>query len=126
MELLESTDQIATILKTISPPTRLAILLAIGNGEACVCHLEAILGKRQAYISQHLMALRQAGILLDRRNGRFVYYHIANPALLDLVHNAARLVGAEIDTLRVATVCECPRCTGQKSDSLALDKVETR
>lgn len=126
MKLLESAERIANILKTISQPTRLAILLAIGDEEDCVCHLEAMLGKRQAYISQHLMALRQAEILLDRREGRFVYYRIANPALLDLVRNAGRLVGAEIDTPQVAAVCECPRCTGQKSDSLALDKVETR
>ncbi len=119
MKLLDSTDQIAAILKTISPPTRLAILLAIGEGEGCVCHLEAILGKRQAYISQHLMALRQADILLDRRDGRFVYYRIANPALLDLVRRAARLVGAEIDTPLVTEECECPHCRGQNPEAPA-------
>jgi DNA-binding transcriptional ArsR family regulator len=114
MNLHESTEQIALILKTISQPTRLAILLVIGNGEACVCHLEAILGKRQAYISQHLMALRQAGVLLDRRSGRFVYYRIADPALLDLVRSAGRLVGVEDDAPVVATACACPNCAEQQ------------
>ena len=95
MNLLKESQRAADILKTISPASRLAILLAIGEGEACVCHLEAVLGKRQAYISQHLMALRQADILLDRRDGSFVYYHIADPALLDLVSSAARLAGIE-------------------------------
>ncbi|MBN1312220.1 MAG: helix-turn-helix transcriptional regulator [Anaerolineae bacterium] len=114
MTLHENAEEIAAILKTISPPTRLAILLAIGEGEACVCHLEAVLGKRQAYISQHLMALRQAGILLDRRDGRFVYYSIAEPALLDLVRDAGQLAGVDIDIPSVVATCECPHCAEQK------------
>ncbi len=126
MTLLNSADQIAAILKTISPPTRLAILLAIGDGEACVCHLEAMLGKRQAYISQHLMALRQADVLLDRREGRFIYYRIANPALLDLVRSAGRLAEVEIDAPTVVTVCECPHCAEQKPGYLPLDKAEAQ
>jgi DNA-binding transcriptional ArsR family regulator len=125
MTLLNSSDQIAAILKTISSPTRLAILLAIGEGEACVCHLEAMLGRRQAYISQHLMALRQADVLLDRREGRFVYYRIANPALLDLVRSAGRLAGVEIDAPPVAALCECPHCAEQKPGYLTLVKVGT-
>ncbi|NWG07099.1 MAG: winged helix-turn-helix transcriptional regulator [Chloroflexi bacterium] len=50
-------EQISPLLSAIASPQRIAILLAIGTGEACVCHLEASLGWRQAYISQHLMAL---------------------------------------------------------------------
>ena len=111
---LQTAEQIAHILKTISPSPRLAILLAIGEGEACVCHLEAVLGKRQAYISQHLMALRQAEILLDRRDGRFIYYRVANPALLDLIRDAGRLAGVEIITPVSAAECECPHCAESK------------
>jgi DNA-binding transcriptional ArsR family regulator len=122
MKLLKSADQIAAILKTIAPPTRLAILLAIGEGEACVCHLEAMLGKRQAYISQHLMALRQADILLDRRDGRFIYYSIADPALLDLVRDVAQLAGVEIEMPPVATTCECPHCAEQQPGYIAHNK----
>ncbi|MBN1427305.1 MAG: helix-turn-helix transcriptional regulator [Anaerolineae bacterium] len=114
MTLLTNAEDIAAILKTISPPTRLAILLAIGEGEACVCHLEAVLGKRQAYISQHLMALRQSNVLLDRRDGRFVYYRIAEPALLDLVRGAGRLAGVDTAAPVVPAVCECPHCSEQK------------
>ncbi len=111
MNLIKNTQPIAKTLKTIATPTRLAILLGIGEGEACVCHLEALLGKRQAYISQHLMALRQAEILLDRREGRFIYYRIANPDLLDLVRDAGRLVGVVVASPPAATSCACPHCT---------------
>ena len=65
------------------------------------------------------MALRQADILLDRHDGRFVYYRIANQALLDLVRGAGRLAGVEIDVPSVATTCECPHCAEQKPDYIA-------
>ena len=76
MNPLENAEEIVKVFENISAASRLAILLVIGEGEACVCHLEAVLGKRQAYISQHLMALRDAGIITPRRDGRFIYYRI--------------------------------------------------
>jgi ArsR family transcriptional regulator len=114
--ILLLSEQIAEVLRVISPPARIAILIAIGRGEACVCHLESILGWRQAYISQHLMALRNAEVLRDRRQGRYVYYRLADGALLDLVREAARLQGLDpgsVDALANPTPgshCECPHC----------------
>jgi ArsR family transcriptional regulator len=124
MNLLKESQRVADILKTISPAARLAILLAIGEGEACVCHLEAVLGKRQAYISQHLMALRQAEILLDRRDGRFVYYRIADPALLDLVRSAAKLAGIETGVPTPSVMCVCPHCTEAQPGYLPLTSID--
>ena len=124
MNLLKESQRVADILKTISPAARLAILLAIGEGEACVCHLEAVLGKRQAYISQHLMALRQAEILLDRRDGRFVYYRIADPALLDLVRSAAKLAGIETGVPTPRVMCVCPHCTEAQPGYLPLSSID--
>ena len=49
-------------LKVLTHPARLAILNILRDGEHCVCHMEAHLGYRQAYISQQLMVLREAGI----------------------------------------------------------------
>ena len=51
----------ATIMKALVHPVRLQILQVLRDGEACVCHLEAVLNQRQAYISQQLMRLRDAG-----------------------------------------------------------------
>jgi DNA-binding transcriptional ArsR family regulator len=107
-------EGIAELLQIISQPARLQILLTIGDGEACVCHLEAVLGWRQAYISQHLMALREAGLVTDRRQGRFIHYRLRDPRLLDLVRQAARLRGeqAEIDLSSIPSAdrCQCPKC----------------
>jgi DNA-binding transcriptional ArsR family regulator len=109
-------EQIAAPLAAIASTQRIAILLAIGTGEACVCHLEAALGWRQAYISQHLMALRKADILQDRREGRYIFYRLTNASFLDLITAAARLSGlspeivsALINT-KVNPSCECPQC----------------
>ncbi len=107
---------IAVLLETISPLTRVQILLAIGTGEACVCHLEAALGLRQAYISQHLMALRKAELLLDRREGRYIFYRLKDPSLLDLISVSAALSGIPAETIsalintRINPSCECPQC----------------
>ncbi|MBI5934093.1 MAG: winged helix-turn-helix transcriptional regulator [Chloroflexi bacterium] len=109
-------EQIATPLQAIASPQRVAILLAIGRGEACVCHLETALGWRQAYISQHLMSLRKADILTDRRAGRYVYYRLTNASILDLLTGAATLSGLSAEAVsalintRVYPACECPHC----------------
>lgn len=110
-------QQIAAPLEAIASPQRIAILLSIGRGEACVCHLEAALGWRQAYISQHLMALRKADILLDRRAGRYIFYRLKDASILDLVTASATLSGLSADTVstlintRMNPSCECPQCT---------------
>lgn len=108
-------QQVAGPLEAIASPQRVAILLAIGQGEACVCHLETALGWRQAYISQHLMALRKAGILEDRREGRYVFYRLKNTAYLDLVAASAEVCGLSLEATLSKTnkysSCECPHCS---------------
>lgn len=109
-------EQIAAPLAAIASPQRVAILIAIGTGEACVCHLEAMLGWRQAYISQHLMALRKADLLRDRREGRYIYYRLKDASLLDLVLASARLSGLATESVsalintQINPSCECPHC----------------
>jgi DNA-binding transcriptional ArsR family regulator len=114
--LPQMAEEIAAPLGAIAPSQRIAILLAIGKSEACVCHLEAALGWRQAYISQHLMALRKANILTDRRKGRYIFYQLKDPALLDILLDVARLSGLPAESIsalsntQVNPSCECPQC----------------
>jgi ArsR family transcriptional regulator len=106
-------------LRVLGQPDRLQILLAIGDGEACVCHLKAILKKRQAFISQHLMAMRDAEILETRRDGRFIYYKVKNKHVFDLILLAGNLVdiqmGSFLQVKRGEKVsgCVCPKCAGE-------------
>lgn len=61
----------------LSDETRLrALLLLHQEGELCVCELTHALGEIQPKISRHLAALREAGVVTDRRQGQWIYYRI--------------------------------------------------
>lgn len=113
-------ETISEILSTLNHPDRIHILFALGKGEACVCHLEDALGKRQAYISQHLMVLREEGLLTTRREGRYVYYRVTNLDVFKILRQAAKLAGVEDDRIPditspdISASCCCPKCTQQK------------
>ena len=116
-----SIEKVSDLLQAIGSEPRLEILLAIGEGEACVCHLEASLGYRQAYISQHLMALREAGLLSTRRDGKYIYYRLEKPEVMEMVELAARLEGFDVSVItnRVSlarSTCECPNCSTHKEN----------
>ena len=107
-------EKIFKPLQALNSPQRIAILLVLGAGEACVCHLEAQLGFRQAYISQHLMALRRAGLLNSRREGKYIFYRLAKPEILELIQNAARMANValpKLETVSPQMQCACPNCS---------------
>ena len=109
---MKPTEKIGDLLKSVSNPVRAQILLSIGTGEACVCHLEALLGLRQAYISQQLMILRKKKIITSRREGKYIYYRLIKPEVLGIIEAAAAIVGVQSDQLGVPdhSSCECPKC----------------
>jgi DNA-binding transcriptional ArsR family regulator len=110
-----ATISISNLFQTLSLQPRLEILLAIGEAEACVCHLETALGYRQAFISQHLMALREANLLETRRDGRFVYYRLADRRILKLLVQAGKVLGIPVELQPIpASPCECPNCNSKK------------
>lgn len=130
MSIDQLSKSIAETLQAISQPARLVILLTIGRSESCVCHLEAILGWRQAYISQHLMALRKARVLQDRREGRYVYYRLVDEAILDLIRDAAAFSGIPADRVEALVNpdpgpnCECPHCAPEPA-IIPVEKIHT-
>jgi DNA-binding transcriptional ArsR family regulator len=110
---MDQYKQQATIFKALMHPARLAILDILRVDEACVCHMEALLGYRQAYISQHLAVLREAGLVQDRRDGWNVYYQVTGPDIFALLDISASLAGIPISRPRVAPPaqnCPCPKC----------------
>jgi DNA-binding transcriptional ArsR family regulator len=105
-------EKISDLLATIGNPARVQILLAIGTGEACVCHLESLLELRQAYISQQLMLLRKKKIITSRREGKYIYYRLVNPDILEVIQAAGEIVGVPKDAFVIQdhSNCECPKC----------------
>jgi ArsR family transcriptional regulator len=116
MKSMGAEKLVAEYLKVLGSPVRIRILFSIGHGEACVCHLEALLKKRQAYISQHLMVMRDTGILETRREGKYIYYRVADKQVFDLIHSAADLLNIPHNNLPDVSEgtklihCECPNC----------------
>ena len=76
-----------TLFTCLSDETRArATLLIAREGELCVCELVCALDDSQPTITRHLAQLRSCGLLLDRRQGQWVYYRL-NPALPDWVRS---------------------------------------
>ena len=127
MKTKTSEKQIANVLKVLGSPFRVKLLYAIGRGEVCVCHLEAVLKKRQAYISQHLMVLRDAEILETRREGKYIFYRIADESVFELFTAAAGIHQITTDQLPVIAEsgthdnCQCPKCEPESAQE-ALSK----
>ena len=74
-------DRLSAIFGALADPTRLRLLLLLADqGELCVCELTHALTEFQPKISRHLAMLREAGIVLDRREGLWIHYRV-NPKL---------------------------------------------
>ena len=121
MKAISGYQKQAQLFRALSHPVRLRILDILSRQEACVCHLTAILGKRQPYVSQQLATLREAGLVTDRRDGTLIYYSLADEHLAELLEEGK----AVVQDLAGATVafpsipdqaldnCPCPRCQGE-------------
>jgi DNA-binding transcriptional ArsR family regulator len=108
----------ANLLKVLAHPVRLNILAILAQDEACVCHLTAVLRQRQPYVSQQLMLLREAGLVLDHKEGTIVYYRLAAPDVTQLAVLSRQLLQARGLDLAVPPIprppvagCPCPKCT---------------
>ena len=118
----QAQDQLSEFITILGQPARLNILLALGIQEACVCHLEALLGYRQAAISQHLSILRKADLVGSRRDGRHIYYSLARPEVQTLLDQIVETAGLNATALQFAASpladCPCPTCNPGLDDAL--------
>jgi len=64
------------VFKALSDKTRLRILKLLEHGELCVCEIVAALDIIQPKISFHLTTLKEAGLIKDRKNGKWIHYRI--------------------------------------------------
>lgn len=114
--------RVAEFQKALAHPVRLQILQALASeGEACVCHLERMLGVRQAALSQQLAKLRDGGLVQDQREGTNVYYSLRDTSLgqfIEIMFTTAQLLAMtegtalefDLPVADAATPCRCPRC----------------
>jgi ArsR family transcriptional regulator len=77
-------DQARLMLKALADPLRLRVIEALGAGERCVCDLTTDLGLAQSKLSFHLKVLKEADLLADRQEGRWIYYRLRPEAIEQL------------------------------------------
>ena len=103
---LATTDVEATLrlFRALGDETRLRLLEQLHGGEQCVCDLTDELEASQSRLSFHLKALKDAGLVTDRRDGRWVYYAINPDALAMLERVLAALKPSRL-SVRAARSC---------------------
>lgn len=78
------TPRLLAGLQALSEEKRLRILNLLRTGEHCVCDLTDAMDAGQSLLSHHLKVLREAGLVADRRAGRWSYYRLVPEALAEL------------------------------------------
>ena len=85
-----STKKAVELFHALSDETRLALLDRLKDGEQCVCELMDSMKAAQSRLSFHLKVLKDAGLVEDRREGRWMYYALSTQAIEEL----EKLVGS--------------------------------
>ena len=102
-------DRAVTLFHALSDATRLDILEMLRGGERCVCELQDELEAAQSRLSFHLRVLREAGLVTDRKEGRWSYYAIAPEALAEVHDLAIRMQpkksSGTLPVLRAGSCC---------------------
>lgn len=75
--------RLVQVHKAIAHPTRLRLLAALRGGPLCVCQMTVVVKLAASTVSEHLSELRKAGLITDRKDGRWVEYRLSDSALRD-------------------------------------------
>ena len=75
------------IMKALADPARIRIVYALKDRELCACEIMALLGMPQTMVSHHCKILKIAGIVVDRKAGKWVNYSLAERKALDILES---------------------------------------
>jgi len=100
-----SDPRLLALLQALADEKRLRILDALREGEACVCELQETLDLAQSLLSHHLRVLREAGLVRDRRDGRWMHYSVVREALIEAEAGLAELRAASGPGAKARTPC---------------------
>ncbi len=81
-----------SLSKALSDSSRVRVLLALRQGELCLCQLVELLGFAPSTVSRHLELLQRAGLVEQRKDGRWRYFRLAGPESPRVVREALRWV----------------------------------
>lgn len=107
------------LLAALGSEYRLRIVELLADGERCVCEITPYFPTASSVVSHHLSVLEQAGVIVSRRDGRWMRYQLADELVLDLLGRADRL----------ANRCKSERCTARRpkaSERACCARTDTR
>ena len=88
---IEGPEREVDVFKAVADPSRLRILKLLKEGELCVCEIMTALKKPQSSTSHHLSILKEAGLVKERRDGKWSYYRLADGAVIEMLKQASVL-----------------------------------
>ena len=97
-------NRLVAVFHALSDETRLAIVRRLAGGERCVCDLQDLLDAAQSRLSYHLKTLKEAGLIADRRDGRWVHYSLV-PGALEAVGGFVQDMEAAATEFHAADSC---------------------
>ena len=119
--IVDPYDRIANLMKVLSHPVRLHILDLTRRDAECVCHLETVLHRPQPYISQQLRVLREAGVIVDNKDGLNIFYHLADAEVASLLNVAlGPVLPNELRARQRLPNCNCPKCAVPAGQEIRL------
>jgi DNA-binding transcriptional ArsR family regulator len=83
----------AEVFKAMSDPFRLAILSLLRGGELCVCEIMTAFKKPQSSTSHHLSILKRAGLVKERKEGKWSRYRLSEGAVIEMMNLAELMTG---------------------------------
>ncbi len=83
--LVDRIEGVAIIFKALADDTRVKVIYALSETELCVCDVAALIGGSKATASYHLRLLHHMGLAKYRKEGKLVYYRLADPHIGNLV-----------------------------------------
>lgn len=93
-------EQALRLFRALGDETRLRLIERLREGEQCVCDLTDELEAGQSRLSFHLKTLKDAGVVTDRRQGRWIYYAL-NPEMFEVLEAIVGELKPSRRTLRV-------------------------
>lgn len=104
---------VTAITKALADETRVRVLMTLTRGELCVCQIVELIGLATSTMSKHMSILRQAGLVESRKEGRWIYYRLADDEAPSAVQGALAWLAETLsrdpqvgrDRQRVATIC---------------------
>jgi ArsR family transcriptional regulator len=81
------------LFKALGDPNRIRIMKMVGVRELCLCELREILGLSSSTVSKHLTILRDAGLLLDSKDGKWVNFRVNANAGQQVIRSVIALIG---------------------------------